>query len=90
MHAADGALPRALRSRARHTTAPFTAFAGHTHGGQIAPFGVALVTPPGSGAYVKGWYGAGGQRLYVSRGLGNSDIPFRIGSPPELALLTLE
>jgi len=25
----------------------------------------------------------------VSRGLGNSGPPFRIGSPPELALLTL-
>jgi hypothetical protein len=69
---------------------PFTALGGHTHGGQIAPFGVAIVTPPGSAGYVKGWYDAGrGQRLYVSRGLGNSDIPFRIGSRPELALLTL-
>lgn len=82
--------PELFDHAARHTTAPFTAFAGHTHGGQIAPFGVALVTPPGSGRYVKGWYGTGRQRLYVSRGLGNSDIPFRIGSPPELALLTLE
>ncbi|HET7457019.1 MAG TPA: metallophosphoesterase [Gemmatimonadaceae bacterium] len=69
--------------------APFVALSGHTHGGQIAPFGRALVTPPGSGAYVKGWYGDASQRLYVSRGLGNSDIPFRVGSPPELALLTL-
>lgn len=81
--------PELFDHAVRHTTAPFTAFAGHTHGGQIAPFGVALITPPGSGRYVKGWYGAGRQRLYVSRGLGNSDVPFRIGSPPELALLTL-
>ncbi|HLU46717.1 MAG TPA: metallophosphoesterase, partial [Planctomycetota bacterium] len=32
------------------------ALAGHTHGGQIAPFGFAPFTPPGSGSYVAGWY----------------------------------
>jgi predicted MPP superfamily phosphohydrolase len=71
--------------------APLVALSGHTHGGQIAPFGRALVTPPGSGRYLKGWYGAPGGRhhLYVSRGLGNSDVPFRIGSRPELPLLTV-
>lgn len=81
--------PELFDHAARRSTAPFTALAGHTHGGQIAPFGRAILTPPGSGAYVKGWYERAGHRLYVSRGLGNSDIPFRIGSPPELALLTL-
>jgi len=81
--------PELFDHAVRRATAPFTALAGHTHGGQIAPFGRAIVTPPGSGGYVKGWYARAGQRLYVSRGLGNSDIPFRIGSPPELALLTL-
>ena len=66
-----------------------TVFSGHTHGGQIAPFGHALVTPPGSSRFVKGWYTEAGtpHQLYVSRGLGNSDIPIRIGSPPEVALL---
>lgn len=70
---------------------PHVVFSGHTHGGQIAPFGHALVTPPGSSRFVKDWYAAPGGRhhLYVSRGLGNSDIPFRIGSRPELALLTV-
>ncbi|MFL5577480.1 MAG: metallophosphoesterase [Gemmatimonadaceae bacterium] len=71
--------------------APHVVLSGHTHGGQIAPFGRALVTPIGSGRFVKGWYAAPDARhhLYVSRGLGNSDIPFRIGSRPELALLTI-
>lgn len=63
--------------------------AGHTHGGQIAPLGVAIFTPHGSGPYVHGWYGRGGHRMYVSRGLGNSLLPFRIGARPELALLEL-
>ncbi|MDQ3697019.1 MAG: metallophosphoesterase [Gemmatimonadota bacterium] len=69
---------------------PADTFAGHTHGGQIAPFGLALFTPRGSGRYVAGWYTApGGHRMYVSRGLGNSGLPFRIGSQPEIALLTV-
>jgi len=58
--------------------------AGHTHGGQIAPFGRALVLPGGSGGYVAGWYREGGPPLYVSRGLGTSLIPMRIGTAPEL------
>lgn len=69
--------------------APVDVLAGHTHGGQIAPFGLALHTPPGSGRYVKGWYGLGVHRMYVSRGLGNSGPPFRLGARPELALLEL-
>lgn len=77
-----------IASVARH---PVTVLSGHTHGGQIAPFGIAIITPDGSGPYVQGWYpsAAGGHMLYVSRGLGNSGIPFRIGARPELPLLTI-
>jgi predicted MPP superfamily phosphohydrolase len=66
-------------------------FGGHTHGGQIAPGGVALVLPAGEwGLRARLVPGpAAGQRLYVSRGLGNSVVPFRIGARPELALITL-
>jgi predicted MPP superfamily phosphohydrolase len=66
-------------------------FGGHTHGGQVAPGGLALFLPPGSGGYVRGWYPGprAGQRLYVSRGIGNSGVPFRLGARPELALVTL-
>jgi predicted MPP superfamily phosphohydrolase len=68
---------------------PVTVLAGHTHGGQIAPFGVAIITPEGSGRYIHGWYGHGDHVMYVSRGLGNSGLPFRIGAMPELVLLTV-
>jgi predicted MPP superfamily phosphohydrolase len=69
---------------------PSTVLAGHTHGGQIAPFGLAILLPEGSGPYVRGWYqAAAGHAMYVSRGLGNSGLPFRIGSRPELVLLTI-
>jgi len=57
---------------------------GHTHGGQIAPCGAAVVLPPGSGRYVAGWYRDGGPPMYVSRGIGTSLVPIRIGATPEL------
>lgn len=57
---------------------------GHTHGGQIAPGGAAVWRPPGSGRYVAGWYREGGPPMYVSRGIGTSLVPVRIGSAPEL------
>jgi len=70
---------------------PTVVLAGHTHGGQIAPLGIALVLPEGSGPYVHGQYTSPDARhtLYVSRGLGNSGPPFRIGARPELALLEI-
>jgi hypothetical protein len=70
---------------------PTVVLAGHTHGGQIAPFGWAIVLPEGSGRYVHGLYQSSDARhaLYVSRGLGNSGPPFRIGARPELALLEI-
>jgi predicted MPP superfamily phosphohydrolase len=58
--------------------------AGHTHGGQIAPFGWPLFRPRGSGRYVSGWYRDGVPALYVSRGIGTSTIPARHRVPPEV------
>ena len=69
---------------------PLLCLSGHTHGGQIAPLGLVLYVPPGSGRYVHGPYQVGDQRhLYVTRGLGNSVVPLRIGSRPEVVQLTL-
>jgi predicted MPP superfamily phosphohydrolase len=62
---------------------------GHTHGGQIAPFGQALVTPPGSGPYVKGWYRRGRNWMYVMRGVGTSSVPVRLGARPEMLVMDL-
>ncbi|MDQ6829409.1 MAG: metallophosphoesterase [Gemmatimonadota bacterium] len=65
-------------------------FSGHTHGGQIAPLGLALILPEGSGGYVSGWYHGDSpdHHMYVSRGLGHTLIPFRLGARPELTLIT--
>jgi len=62
---------------------------GHTHGGQVALPGRPF-TPPGSGRYVEGWYtGSDAPPMYVSRGLGTSVVPIRIGCRPELPIIEL-
>ena len=62
---------------------------GHTHGGQIAlsrEWSLARLLGP----YTMGLYERNGARLYVHRGMGTvGPAPVRLGSPPEIALLTL-
>ncbi len=58
---------------------------GHTHGGQIFPFGlvVGLAYP-----YLKGSYDLGeGSMLHVNRGTGTWGPPIRVGSPPEITFV---
>lgn len=63
---------------------------GHTHGGQIRPFGRALVVPSDHGTrYAWGHIVEGGRHLVVSGGLGCSGLPLRFGMPPELTLVEL-
>ncbi len=59
---------------------------GHTHGGQIFPFGffVRLVTP-----FVSGRYRRGGAELYVSRGTGFWGPPMRLFAPAEITEIVL-
>jgi predicted MPP superfamily phosphohydrolase len=59
---------------------------GHTHGGQIWPFGwlVRLAVP-----FVAGLYRRGGAALYVSRGTGFWGPPMRLGAPAEITELVL-
>ena len=63
--------------------------AGHTHGGQIAFFGIPLWTPRGSGDFVAGRYDLTMCPLYVSRGIGTSIAPVRFGARPEIAVFSL-
>jgi hypothetical protein len=59
---------------------------GHTHGGQIFPFGllVRLAVP-----FVAGLYRRGASCLYVSRGTGFWGPPLRLLAPAEITELTL-
>ena len=59
---------------------------GHTHGGQIFPFGffVRLVTP-----FVAGRYRRGSAEIYVSRGTGFWGPPMRLFAPAEITEIVL-
>ncbi len=62
---------------------------GHTHGGQVRLFGWSPVVPSRYGE--KFAYGHIRTKcdVVVSGGLGCSIMPFRIGVPPEIVLVTL-
>ncbi|MBF0183462.1 MAG: metallophosphoesterase [Magnetococcales bacterium] len=64
------------------------ALAGHTHGGQIVLFGVPIETSTRHATCLAGWCQKGGWSLYVSRGIGTSIVPLRLGARPELPMLT--
>lgn len=69
---------------------PAFSLAGHTHGGQLAVGSKAIFTPPGSGRFVAGWYQTAWGDLYVSKGVGTSVIPMRIGARPEIAVFEIK
>ncbi len=62
---------------------------GHTHGGQIRLFGKAPVTYTKNKRYLSGLIRGPGFPMYISRGLGCTTIPLRIGADPELPIITL-
>ena len=68
---------------------PAFSLSGHTHGGQFAIGSKAIFTPRGSGRFVFGWYTTQWGDLYVSKGVGTSIIPMRIGARPEIAVFEI-
>jgi len=97
LHGADPQLPTILLSHrpeifpeAAGRGIPLT-LAGHYHGGQIKlslpGFAISpahLVTP-----YPEGLFRIDGSHLYVSRGIGTTFTPIRLGVPPEVTLFHL-
>jgi predicted MPP superfamily phosphohydrolase len=64
---------------------------GHSHGGQVRlPFIGALDLPAWGRKYVHGLFHLGRMQLYVNRGIGTVDVPFRLNCPPEITLFTLQ
>ena len=64
---------------------------GHAHGGHVR-MGTNSLFSPDQGffpTYTHGVYRHGDTRMVVSRGLGNSSIPWRINNPPHLPILIL-
>ena len=79
----------ALFPKLVHPKVPLV-LAGHTHAGQIRlpKFG-AFWVPRGSDHYIAGWYKRDNTHLFVSRGLGWSVAPIRVGAPPEIAWIDI-
>ena len=78
--------------------APDLMLSGHTHGGQfnalgLTPYSVGFerlygrrIAPLG----VAGWMDMDGARLLISKGIGASRIPLRVGVRPEIEWLRFE
>lgn len=65
--------------------------AGHSHCGQVnlPVLGRIVHASPGAERWPCGLYEDKGGWLYVSGGIGTSNLPVRFGQPPEIAVLTL-
>ncbi|WP_454621388.1 metallophosphoesterase [Bradyrhizobium cenepequi] len=62
---------------------------GHTHGGQVRLLGWSPAVPPRQGVELAYGHLRTKCDVIVSGGLGCSIMPFRIGVPPEIVLVTL-
>lgn len=63
---------------------------GHSHGGQVLlPFFGTIYTAQYSRKYPVGLYRVGDMWQYTTRGIGASDVPFRINCPPEVTEIEL-
>lgn len=62
---------------------------GHTHGGQVRPFGWAPIQHTKHG-WLAGGYSLGSARLHVSRGAGTTVLPLRWHARPEITVVTFE
>lgn len=63
--------------------------AGHTHGGQVRPFGRPIVVPSRFGTRYAYGHVREQTDLVVSGGLGMSGLPVRFGIPPEIVVVDL-
>ncbi len=78
--------------RAAQAGVPLT-LAGHTHGGQIRIGGIDRFAVQGGAARPYrsgGWYRRGEQAMFVSRGVGTTFIPVRLGARPEATVIRLK
>ncbi len=65
---------------------------GHNHGGQVFPArylkGMVMVDPCFD--YMEGFFQKGNTVMYVSRGVGNSFLPFRLSVRPEVTIFQFD
>jgi hypothetical protein len=77
--------PVQVTEAARHDVA--LQLSGHTHGGQIWPFHLAV---PLAQPAVSGLSTVDGTQLYVTRGAGFWGPPVRVGAPPDITVISLQ
>lgn len=68
-------------------------FSGHAHGGQFRLPLISGLIAPNQGLFPKydaGLYSDQNTNMIVSRGIGNSIIPFRFNNRPEIVLMELK
>ena len=68
-------------------------FSGHAHGGQFRMPVIGGLVAPNQGLFPKydaGLFAEENTKMIVSRGMGNSIIPFRINNPPEVVIVELK
>ena len=66
-------------------------FAGHCHGGQVKILGIPLYLPRGCPRDLyEGLHKLGGSVVVISRGVGSSLLPSRIGVDPEVVIVDVE
>jgi predicted MPP superfamily phosphohydrolase len=76
--------PKAVREASKHGVD--LQLSGHTHGGQIWPWGYAVrLDQP----HVAGLHDHDGTAIYVSRGTGYWGPPLRVGAPAEITRIEL-
>jgi predicted MPP superfamily phosphohydrolase len=76
--------PRSFDAATRHGVG--LQLSGHTHGGQMWPFGLIVrLTQP----FLAGLHRRGDSQIYVSRGTGYWGPPMRLGAPAEITELVL-
>jgi len=63
---------------------------GHTHGGQVVLPGLGAIAAGRRFPILAGRGEKDGTSIFVSRGVGTVYVPVRIGSPPDVAVLTLK
>lgn len=75
-----------------YATIPFDLmFAGHTHGAQLRfPLLGGFIGFKQEAKYIMGWFHDGDKRMFVTRGIGWSQIPLRTFCPPEVAIITIK
>lgn len=65
------------------------AFSGHSHGGQIAiPYISEKIMPSGAEKYIKGLYST--EKIYVTSGIGTTNIDARLLCAPEIVVINLK